>query len=884
MSAGSPSADLRRRAAEAIRLVQMKPEDARAVAGEALTEARRVRDGGAESMAERALGLAAKERNDLDGAAAHLRAAVRVAARAGEEVCAAEARMSLSLVLAHCGRMADALREADRAAEVLKGPQLARLQMQRSLVLQQLGRFDEALAGYRRALPVLRRAGDRLWEARVLGNRGVLHTYRRAFAAAEADLRRAEGLFEDLGLDLGVGLVRHNLGYLFAVKGDVPAALEWYERAEERYSDAGVTRAELLLDRGELYLSVRLVADARRTAEQAIGELAGQRMAMRLAEARLMLSQAALLQGDLATAKAAAAMARRTFARHGRRGWDALAQHAALRAAWADEGRSPATLRAALRTADALARTGWTVPALDARILAARVALALGRVDLASGELSRAGRARNRGPVELRSRAWHAKALLHVARGQRRQALAALRCGMDVLDEHRAALGATELRAHLSAHGAELADAGLRLALEAGDPAGVLEWAERWRAGALRSAPVRPPADPVLAADLAELRRVVGERDKAALAGGDTAVLLQRQARLEDAVRRRSQRASGEGAPGGAPALSVEAMGQALGGKALVEMVEVDARLHAVVLTGDGMTLCELGPAREVAGELEAMQFALRRLARNYGSEQSLGVAARAVGFAAERLDRLLLEPIADRLEDRPLVLSPTGPLHATPWSLLPSCLGRAVTVTPSATLWQPAAPGPAAGGDDVVLVAGPDLPHGAREVARLARTYRGATRLAGHRANVDAVLGALDGAALAHVAAHGRFRADNPLFSCLLMADGPLTVYDLERLRRAPRTLILSACESGLSRVQAGDELMGLAAALLGLGTRTLVASVVAVPDEQTTGLMLDVHRRLRAGDTPAEALCRAQARTIGSGDPGAIAAAAGFICFGRA
>ena len=48
-------------------------------------------------------------------------------------------------------------------------------------------------------------------------------------------------------------------------------------------------------------------------------------------------------------------------------------------------------------------------------------------------------------------------------------------------------------------------------------------------------------------------------------------------------------------------------------------------------------------------------------------------------------------------------------------------------------------------------------------------------------------VLGALDGAPLAHIAAHGTFRADSPLFSSLRMDDGPLTVHDFERLGRAP-------------------------------------------------------------------------------------------------
>jgi CHAT domain-containing protein len=120
--------------------------------------------------------------------------------------------------------------------------------------------------------------------------------------------------------------------------------------------------------------------------------------------------------------------------------------------------------------------------------------------------------------------------------------------------------------------------------------------------------------------------------------------------------------------------------------------------------------------------------------------------------------------------------------------------------------------------------VAGPGLEGAEREVVELASQYRSATVLTGAAATAEAVRSALDGAALVHVAAHGRFRADNPLFSSLTLADGPLTVYDLETVRRAPHTLVLSACESGLSDVRPGDELMGLAAALFSLNSRTLL------------------------------------------------------------
>jgi CHAT domain-containing protein len=133
-------------------------------------------------------------------------------------------------------------------------------------------------------------------------------------------------------------------------------------------------------------------------------------------------------------------------------------------------------------------------------------------------------------------------------------------------------------------------------------------------------------------------------------------------------------------------------------------------------------------------------------------------------------------------------------------------------------------------------------------------------------------VLRALDGAAVAHLACHGHFRSDSPLFSALELADGPLNVYELQRLRRAPELVVLSACDLGLSALHPGDELLGLATALLGMGTRTVVASVAPVPDAAARRLMLAFHKRLLAGDAPATALAGAQARTE----------SASFVCLG--
>ena len=169
---------------------------------------------------------------------------------------------------------------------------------------------------------------------------------------------------------------------------------------------------------------------------------------------------------------------------------------------------------------------------------------------------------------------------------------------------------------------------------------------------------------------------------------------------------------------------------------------------------------------------------------------------------------------------------------------------------------------------------------HGPSRAEVLAsREPRGDTTvLTGSRAGVAAVLAAVDGTGCAHLATHGSFRADKPLFSHLRLADGPLTVYDLSGLHRPPALLILSACDSGLSAVHPGDELQGLSAAMLGLGTRAVVASLGPVRDVATRALMVDLHRHLSRGSAPAAALAAAQA----SLDPSDASTAGSFVCLG--
>ena len=238
-------------------------------------------------------------------------------------------------------------------------------------------------------------------------------------------------------------------------------------------------------------------------------------------------------------------------------------------------------------------------------------------------------------------------------------------------------------------------------------------------------------------------------------------------------------------------------------------------------------------------------------------------------------LSRLLLEPLS--LADRELVIVPPPALHTLAWGLLPATAGRPIVICPSAELWLRRRG--TARFANPVLFAGPRLPEASAEVAAVRSRYRNAIEFDAQSGTVAAMRHALAGSGVAHLACHGRFRADNPLFSALEMADGWFTVYDFEGLSAVPELVVLSACDAGLSAERPGDEMMGIVAGLLGAGTRTVVASVGLVPDAASTRRVMGrFHGRLAAGDSPSVALAAAQQKAIESGD----LASASFVCFG--
>lgn len=854
---------------------------------EALEQAEQVQGGrpGAtqSSYALQAMSVAHRELGHGSTAVRLARRALRAAQRCGQPARVADVQATLGATLALVGRNRDALRALDGAVRCARGLDAARILVRRGGVLQILGRHDDALDDLRTALPALRSAGDIVYEARALGWRGLVYDERGDRARSDRDLARSEALMGAAGQRLESARARHNRGHMAFRSGDLPAALRHFDAAERMYGEVGTADAELELDRCRVLLAAGMPEDARRHASRA-AQVLGENSALAhtRAEALLTAASCGLAAGDLLDARNDAEAATRLFRAQQRERWTRKAQRCVLAARWLAGETTPATLRLAVHVADRL-ESMRDQEATDAHLLAGRIALRLGRGRTAEAHLAAAAHARRRGPAIGRATGWLAKALLAEAAGEPRTMLSACRRGLDLLDEHRLTLGATEMQARASVHGAELAGLATRHAARAGDAQRLLLWSERWRATALSSAPVRPPDDDELAAELAVLRGVTRRIGEVRAEGRSSSDLEHQQSRIEASVRGRMLRRSGTTTRTRAT-VDVRRIRAALPGEALlVELVEVDGTLYVVTVGPRGTRLQMVGDATTAIEELEFARFGLRQAATT-SSPAGLRLAMSSLETAGRLLQQALLGPAVDQLGDAggDVVIVPSGRLHAVPWSLLPALRGRCVTVAPSVASWLRATATPRPRRNRVALVAGPDLHTEGAEVQAAAALHPSARLLTGPAATADDVLAALDGASLAHVAAHGAFRADNPLFSSLRMADGPLTVHDLERLQRPPYRLVLSSCDSGLGAVAGADELLGLAGALIGLGTAGLLASVVPVNDRATVPLMVAVHERLRAGDTLGRALHAA--RSVGADDPLLRATGWSFIALGAA
>ncbi len=816
----------------------MDPGRAGAEAKAVLDEAGNGRHDEAAAVALRASALAARELGDLALAEERLRQAISTGAAFPRRV--AQARMSLVTIRAQLGDPENGLRLADLAERDLSGTDLARLGVQRSVALTLLGRHHEAVHHCDQAIGLL--DSDPKFQAGGLLNRGLAFTYLEEYDKAARDLSECAAIARSAGLGHIAMLAEGNLPFVAARRGDISAAFDSYRAAEGALFGYPERLAVMRVDFAEALVSARLPGEARALLEQAVPDLAASGAQAGLAEARLLLAQVEILTGDPRQARVSALTARSELIRQGRGSWAPLADEVALRARLAQEPPCRAIVTELLACASELAEGGWASTSSAVRLTAAETAKRLGDLVTARAQLDLLAEPSTRTVIRQHARAMR----LHLD-GDRSGALAAAWSGLlAALPQRRTATVDFEARAHMARAAEDLAEFGMRMALETEDAWTVLAWAERWRA-LVRGNP-SPSAS--LGGDGSDPARRSGTgarpADSGEMAGGSG----------ETASHSSDESTNGIGDSEARPFAG-----------ALIEFVRSGDELVAVMITCEGGELRSRGSYSWAAEATRRVRYGLRR--RNLRDVHAEDGLARELIALDERLLGSL------DLADGPVVVVPTGALHSLPWPLLPSLRGRPVSVSTEATSWltigsaiRAHPPGPRR--PSVMVVAGPGLEHAGAEAEMVARSHPGAARIPATKAGVIA---ALERADVLHVAAHGMFSPRSPMLSRITLDDEPLMAYDLLRLRRAPRLVILSACDSGMAHAPVDGAVLGLAGAFLDRGAACVVAGVVPVRDDEALTLMTAFHTLLAGGHSPAEALGTAADQT-GIG---------GFICFSR-
>ena len=332
---------------------------------------------------------------------------------------------------------------------------------------------------------------------------------------------------------------------------------------------------------------------------------------------------------------------------------------------------------------------------------------------------------------------------------------------------------------------------------------------------------------------------------------------------LLDAVAGRAEVGNGEAVA--LDAATLQAMLKA--DEVVVAYHALPDRLVAWVLSSEGV--------REATLPVAVKRADLARLVDAYRDALINLKPATDVG---DKIGTLLLAPL-DIPAGKRIIIVPHGPLHYLPFQALrldgqyliernPISIAPSISIaarlaerTPTVAAQLVAFGNPTINPD----VADP-LPGAEREVHALSQQFPGATLFFKEQANKTNFQGSAPNARLLHVAAHAVADTLDPLHSKVLLADengqpNYLEAKDVMGMDLKGTALIaLSACESGLGRVEDGDEVLGFTRSFLSAGTSTLLASLWPVSDAATETLMTTLYDDLAKGEQVQDAMRDAQ------------------------
>ena len=272
----------------------------------------------------------------------------------------------------------------------------------------------------------------------------------------------------------------------------------------------------------------------------------------------------------------------------------------------------------------------------------------------------------------------------------------------------------------------------------------------------------------------------------------------------------------------------------------------------------------DVRPVREISRLLQ-LQLAKFRLGEDYIRPLEKRLLEATTAHLRD-LYKLLIAPIRGQLNAEHLVVVPHAFLHYLPFHALSDgdrylIDDFTVSYAPSGSIFalcQEKAASENTG--DALVLAVPDAraPYIEDEGRFVAETLPGARLFLGEEATEERLKSFGPHSRIIHIATHGYFRQDNPMFSSIRLGNSLLSLFDFYQLQLNAELVTLSGCGTGMNVVIGGDELIGLVRGLLYAGAQTLLVSLWEVHDQSTAEFMRDFYKEY-AG--PANAANKANA-----------------------
>jgi CHAT domain-containing protein len=720
----------------------------------------------------------------------------------------------------------------------------------------------------------------------------LLHKFKSAEDLYEQAVRQAELA----AVPVTQAEIEGNIGTFALLQGRYDRALDYLERSRRRYTLLGMPHHSATAEQeiADAYLELNLVPEAEAIYHKVIPQFL--ELGMRAEQARALAynGRAAILLGNLAEAHELLTAARRLYLAEGNEVGEAMV---ALTQAQLDyqQGNYAAAVGGAAAAEPQLARSGSRFKLWLARWLRGEAERAQGHTTEAKTILEQTLREAtlNEQP-QIVERCCTSLGLLALTVGDTNAAEQAFKNAISVIEELRGPLPGEEFRtAFFSDKLVPYAEL-VRICLETGDGklARVVEafgYVERARARALVDAlggdlslqiKPRDSFEADLLQQLEELRQELNylynriNRPSSEIRLNDVEIQT-----VQEAVRDRERKTSeimlqlqhrGENILNQVEALDIAELQRSLGpNTALVEYATIDDELLAFVVTNESIdAIRHLGSEAAITTEIGQLRFQID--AFRHGSERMrrhLPALERRAQRHLQSLYDLLLRPIEDRIGQRRLVVVPHRALHYLPFQALHDgdiyLVERCeVSYAPSALVLQQCLSRDERDLSKALLlgVADEQTPRVRDEIETIAPLFPETIALLDEEATIKALRRQAPFADVVHLACHGQFRPDNPLFSSLKLGDGWLTVRETYDLNLHCSLVTLSACETGVSAVAPGDELIGLARGFFAAGSPSLLISLWTVDDDAAAELMTEFYKNVRETGSLTSALRHAQ------------------------